>query len=150
MGILESTSFVVKEVHKSDVSTPKIVISFKPLDQEIILAGAVLEAQYSVGKNYVLFITEGNPYEEALYIYLLNESLAVLDSIELSADYTSAILKNLRVNSSSSICFSFFEDSENWLLEFVSKPKTILWANKFPIKRKSPYVHKAYMLLTKS
>lgn len=144
MKIEESTVFDVIAVQRESNSTPTIVLLFKPTGKEISLTGAVLEAQYSIGQNYILFIAEGYPPEEALYIYFLNEKADRLDSIELSAEYTAGILKDLRIQQPNRMLFSFFAD-ESWILEVLRKPIIDIWANKYPVKRKCPFAHRTYI-----
>ncbi|MEE9412696.1 MAG: hypothetical protein V3V22_06545 [Methylococcales bacterium] len=147
MTISKTDVFEVKAVHNLPEEIPSIDLLFMPLKKQITLTGAVLEAQYSVDENYLVFITENCPFEESLLISLIDATGKLLDTLELSAWYTPGILSNLRIQPPNKICFSFFDDSECWVLEILSKTITQFWANKFPVKRNHPFLHKTYIKL---
>lgn len=97
-----------------------------------------------------MFVTEGNPFEEALYIYFLNRDLQVKDSLEVSAMHAEGILRNLSVDDLDRIIFSFFDNDEKWMLEIFSSPKLTIFKNKYPIKRQMPFYHKSWLDLKQS
>lgn len=97
-----------------------------------------------------MFVTEGNPFEEALYINFLNRDLQVKDSLEVSAMHAEGILRNLSVDDLDRIIFSFFDNDEKWMLEIFSSPKLTIFKNKYPIKRQMPFYHKSWLDLKQS
>lgn len=149
MKIIESTFFEVVNIEKPVNKSPKISIRFIPTEKIIETVGAVLEAQYSIDEKYILFITEGTPYEEALHILLVDSTLMVADYIELASAYTPGMFRNTSILQPNKIQFSFFDKEETWCLEVAIKPRTKLWANKYPVKRKFPLFHKTWLELKK-
>lgn len=85
------------------------------------LAGKVLEHQFQVGRAYLLLITYDVPYEESLFIYLLDGSWRILDMYELGAAYVPGILKHVQTISEQQLEFSFFGD-ERWRLTVLDRP----------------------------
>lgn len=149
MNIKEIEEFFVgKTIEKPD-ETPKILIEHNKIDKHVEIQGKVIEAQYSVGEYYLLLITEGNPFEEALYIYYLNKDLQVKDTLELSAMYAEGMLRNLSVIDAARIRFSFFDKDEQWILEIFSSPKRIIFKNEHPVKRRVSFFNKSWLSLTK-
>lgn len=150
MSIEESAQFEVVKTEKPLDETPRISICFIPTGNIIETIGAVLEAQYSIGDNYILFVSEGTPYEEALHISLVDSKTQIVDSVEISAEYTSGMFRNVSVVQPNKVFFAFFEQDEKWCLEVLRNPKTKLWANRYPIKRESAFLHRTYLDLEKS
>lgn len=148
MSIIETTSFKLKKIETFESASPVITIEHSPSKKKITTMGAVLERQFIYEDNFLLFITEDIPFEESLHILLLNSELIVLDSIELSAPYSSGILKNISIQSPNIIQFTFFDNETYWVITLLEKPQVQLWGNKYPIKRKSPFLHKSWMLVS--
>jgi hypothetical protein len=142
--------FQVKDTIEKPDTTPKILLENTRSKKQVEVLGKILEAQYIVGNNFLLLVTEGNPFEEALYIYYFNSSLQIIDSLELSAMYAEGMLRNLSVADSDSIQFSFFENDEQWILKILPIPKFIIRGNKYPVKRRSPIFHRSWLKLKKS
>lgn len=142
--------FQTRNVIEQPDTTPSVVLENLRSKNIIEVPGKHLEAQYRVGDNFLLLVTEGNPLEEALYIYYLNNDLRIIDALELSAMYTSGIFKNLSTADSDTIQFSFFETGERWILEILPSSKYIVWSNKYPVKRRSPMLHKRWLKLIKA
>ncbi len=149
MTISKTDIFEVKAVHNLPEEIPSIDLLFMPLKKQITLTGAVLDAQYTDNECFIIFISEGRTFDEALHIYLLNNSGKLLESLDIFALFTPDFhfLGNLRLNPSNQICFSFFDNSECWVLEILPKPKIQLWANSYPVKRNHPFLHKTYIKL---
>ena len=110
----------------------------------------MLEAQYRIGESFLVLVTEGNPFEEALYVYYFSNSLHLMDSLELSAMYSEGMLRNVSLSDSGDIMFSFFDNDEQWVLKVYSQPKYDFFNNKYPVKRKMPVFHKNWLSLKKS
>lgn len=147
MPIKKINEFHVLDTIEKANETPRILIENQDLRKRMVVSGKVLEAQYRMGENYLVLVTEGNPFEEALYVYCFNSSLQLLDSLELSAMYAEGMLRNICFSESGDIHFSFFDDSERWVLKVRSKPGYVLFHNAYPVKRKMPVYHKSWLSL---
>jgi hypothetical protein len=150
MKIRETNIFEILKVESTGNIPPQIILNNSTLNDSIQVIGGVLEAQFTVDDNYLLFITEGNPLEEALYIYLLDNKLSIKDRLELSAIYASGIFNHPLIIGLDSIRFSFFEKDDNWLLTIFDNPKVSLFNFKYPVKRKRAFLSKTWLQLKKS
>lgn len=142
----------INEFHVIDTiekinETPRVLLENKNLKKQFEVLGKVLEAQYRIGENFLVLVTEGNPFEEALYIYYFSSSLHLIDSLELSAMYAEGMLRNISIADSGDIMFSFFDNDEQWVLKVYSSPKYAFFNNKYPVKRKSSIFHKKWLSL---
>src|SRR5687767_8530807 len=74
-----------------------------------LVPGVHLEAQYAVGNaaEYLLFSSYDLPYEESLYILLVDERGELVEQAQLGAPYTPGLLKELRVVSPDCLHFDF-------------------------------------------
>jgi hypothetical protein len=98
--------------------------------------GVSLERQWRVAPGYLLFLTEDSPFEEGLHIYLLDDDKRVVDALELSGPYASAILKDAVAEGDATVSFSFFGD-DRWRLDVHATPQRALRVPMFsPVKRK--------------
>ncbi|MDR2872316.1 MAG: hypothetical protein LBV45_07340 [Xanthomonadaceae bacterium] len=149
MSIVDSTHFGVISVKNCDDEPPQIHLYHIASKKILETTGALLEAQYSIDGQYLLFITEDAPFAETLHILLIDPDTNVIDSIELFAPYTPGTLRNIVVVQPNKVIFSFFDKTETWHLEVLQKPYIQLWANEFPIKRSSPLLHKTWLTLQK-
>jgi hypothetical protein len=149
MTISATNVFEIKSVHDSSNEIPFVKLIFEPLAKQITLSGTLLNAQYSVDQYFILFVSDGYIYDEALHIYILDNVANLLESIEIFSLFVSdfAFLGDLRISSPNKLCFSFFSNSENWTLTVLEKPKIQLWANNDLVKRNQPFLHKAYCTL---
>ncbi|MCG8549249.1 MAG: hypothetical protein MI799_02475 [Desulfobacterales bacterium] len=150
MAIKEINEFQVIDLVGSPDDIPRILLKHQKLKKQIEVLGKVLEAQYRVGNNFLILVTEGNPFEEALYIYYFNNRLQIIDALELSAMYAGGMLRNIYVAGPNEIKFSFFDNSEQWVLKIFSSPKYTMFNNKYPAKRKLSVFHKNWLSLQKS
>jgi len=147
--IIELSRFKTLSVDSSSEHPPNLIIEDLESNNKFSVEGGVLEAQFSVDDSYLLFISEGNPLEEALFIYFLDSNLNIRDVIELSANYTAGVLRNRRIIDNSSIRFSFFGEEE-WVLKVLENPKLLLFGPKYPIKRKLSVFKRAWLVLEKA
>jgi len=141
--------FIAVNVRQAADEAPRISVRHEPSGRLIETAGGVLEAQFISGSRYVLFLSEGTPYEEALHILLLDADVQVLDALELSAAYTPGMLRNVSVVQPNAIRFSFFEPGETWHLEVAERPHVRLWGNRHPVKRTAPLLHRTWLTLAR-
>jgi hypothetical protein len=149
MTIKEINDFQIRGTMEQPDETPKVVIENTELKKQVEVLGSVLEAQYSVENNFLVLVTEGNPFEEALYIYYFDDCLQLIDALELSAMYSEGMLRDISVVSSNSLAFSFFDKNERWILEILSRPKYFC-SNKYPVKRTSSIFSKKWLKLMRS
>ncbi|CAM4432341.1 hypothetical protein [Pseudoalteromonas ostreae] len=150
MPTKETNEFHVIDTIEKPNETPRVLLENKNLKKQFEVSGKVLEAQYRIGKNFLVLVTEGNPFEEALYVYYFSNSLHLMDSLELSAMYSEGMLRNVTLSDSGDIMFSFFDNDEQWVLKVYSHPKYAFFNNKYPVKRKMSVFHKNWLSLKKS
>ena len=70
MPIKEIKEFHIIDTIEKPNETPRVLLENKSLKKQIEVSGKVLEAQYRIGESFLVLVTEGNPFEEALYVYL--------------------------------------------------------------------------------
>lgn len=150
MATMEIDEFHVIDTIEKPNETPRVLLENKSLKKQYEVSGKVLEAQYRIGENFLVLVTEGNPFEEALYVYYFSNSLHLMDSLELSAMYSEGILRNVSLSDSGDIMFSFFDNDEQWVLKVYSNPKYTFFNNKYPVKRNMSVFHKNWLSLKKS
>ncbi|WP_221793547.1 hypothetical protein [Oceanobacter mangrovi] len=146
----EIDEFHVIDTIEEPNETPKVLLENKKLKKQYEVSGKVLEAQYRVGENFLVLVTEGNPFEEALYVYYFSNSLHLMDSLELSAMYSEGMLRNISISDSGNIIFLFFDNNEQWLLKVYSHSRYAFFNNKYPVKRNMSIFHKNWLSLKKS
>ena len=149
MDIREVTELKVAGTVENTGETPRIVLEDKSAERQVEVLGKVLEAQYRVGDDFLVLVTEGNPYEEALYIYYFNKHLELLDSLELSAMYGAGVLGNISTANRNEVCFSFFDSDERWALRVYPAPRYTVFGNRHPVKRTFSVFHKSWLSLKK-
>lgn len=149
MQVKEIKEFQVRDVKNQAETTPRILLENISSKKQVEILGGVLEKQYRIGDDFLLLVTEGSPFEEALYIYYLTNSLQIKDSLELSVMYAEGMLRNVSVIDSNRIEFSFFSNDEKWILKILSAPKYIIFGNNYPVKRGSPVYYRGRLKLKK-
>jgi hypothetical protein len=86
-----------------------IDVTISQTGQKISLPGLVVENGFDVPALGTLWLTSNDsPYEETLYISLVDSQASVTEQIELYQPYTPGVLKDVVV-SNSSIQFEFWE-----------------------------------------
>ena len=88
----------------------------------VTISGAVLEAAVEWEGCFVVFMTDDVPYEEGLSIHLLAPDLALLDSAEIAAMYSTGVFRDLELIEPKHLRFRFFAD-ERWELELLAEPE---------------------------
>ncbi len=137
---------VTEEVLVED-EMPRVILKHCELGLQVVLSGKVLEAQFQTEYGYLLFLTEDISFEEALHIYLLDQSLSLVEALELSAEYTAGIFRDVHVVDENKISFLFFDDDQSWLLEILKAPKLNLFRHTHPVKRQGHLWDKSRLLL---
>ena len=75
------------------------------------ISGVSLDKQFKLDNNYFLiFTTDDSPYEETLYITLLDDQFQFLDCVDLGMAYQPGILEKVEVTSNYSLEFEFYTD----------------------------------------
>lgn len=149
MNLREISRLKVTGTIESPGETPRVVLENKASGAKIELPGKILEAQYQIGDDFLVLLTEGNPYEEGLYIYFLNKHLEQLDSLELSAMYATGVLTDISISSLYEISFSFFDSDERWVLRVHSTPRYAPFGHRHPVKRRRSVFDKSWLSLKK-
>lgn len=85
------------------------------------LAGVVLEGSFDVPGGQLVFLTEGNPFEEALHLHLLGKDWQPKDHLEISAPYTAGLLSKLDQPKPGRVSFRFPEPM-HWIVEVQETP----------------------------
>lgn len=85
-----------------------------------VISGALLEAAVEAGENWLLFLTDDVPYEDALSIHLLDTRWHLLDSALLGAAYCTGSFGALRLEPPDKVRFRFIGDTD-WTLEILPR-----------------------------
>ncbi len=147
MTIKSINEFQVKTIVELPDEEPRVLLENTKSNKQVKLLGKEFEAQYCIGDNFLILLTQGSILEERLYIHYLNNSLQLMDSLELAAIYTPGIVTNLAIINPDKIQFSFFEDEERWSLKILSTPRYILLGNRYPVQRRRSIFRKNWLSL---
>jgi hypothetical protein len=112
--------------------TSELLLSNQPTGR--LLAGAVFEAAVQSADGYVVFVTEGIPYEDALHIHLLDGALRLRDSATIGAAFVTGAFTDLtlvdpdllrfRFAGDFSWCVELF-DAARWRLPWLTEPSCV-------------------------
>lgn len=92
-------------------------------DLNLRISGLILEAQYLLDDGRALiWLTEDSPYDEALYIYLLDSNNKLIDAVEGGAVFVSGILQIILIRANQ-ITFKFFENNKTYSLIIENTPQ---------------------------
>lgn len=81
-----------------------------------VVAGSCFEAAVEGDDFYLLFLTNGNPFEDFLNIHMLDKRGAVVDSCALGAPYSTGSFSALNLLGKTLISFRFIGETV-WQLE---------------------------------
>lgn len=81
-----------------------------------VVAGSCFEAAVEAESFYVLFLTNGNPFEDFLHIHLVDKQGVVVDSCALGAPYSTGSFSDLVLLDQSLMSFRFIGETV-WQLE---------------------------------
>jgi hypothetical protein len=142
--------FTIRNIHgKNEDYDNTSNLYYRGSDTGKILEGLYLAAQYKYNDKYVLFLTEDCPFEEGLFIYLLDHALTVLDRAIISIQFTPGILGDLKIENDHEISFTFFSNDEKWTLSILQAPKRVLTHGfKVPVRRPFSLFGKRYFELS--
>ncbi|MDI9220279.1 hypothetical protein QMZ30_05135 [Pantoea sp. EA-12] len=109
----------------SETTQARSEVLLDQLPSGIVIPGSVLEAAVEISAGrYVLFVTDGNLYEESLTIVLCHRDAGVEEIIHIENIYTSGMFEDLAVHSDH-IEFHFLGESR-WSLSVADSPKFTL------------------------
>lgn len=103
---------------KNDEPRSALLLNGQPTGR--VLPGAVLEAAVEWQGQYLLFITDDVPYEEALRIVLIDAELNVVDSAELGGAYTTGSFSDLSLIPPDTVRFRFI-GATDWTVRLLNK-----------------------------
>ena len=70
--------FTIMNIHsKNEDYDNTSYLYYRGIDIGVILEGLYLAAQYKFNNKFILFLTEDCPFEEGLFIYLLDQTFNV-------------------------------------------------------------------------
>ena len=77
---------------------------------EVLVPGSVLEAQLELGdeRGFLLLLTAGRPYEETLYVVLLDRQGQKLEQLEVEEPYAPGVLTGVEIVAPAVLRFRFF------------------------------------------
>ncbi len=94
---------------------------------KIKLPGLVLEKGFALPSCYSLWLTTDDcPYEETLFVSLVNSQGCIVDKLEIYKPYTPGILSEVVVVSGSRIQFKFWLEKRHQLLIDLLKSTLML------------------------
>jgi hypothetical protein len=100
---------------------PTCRLFYQGRDTSRDLAGAVLEASFQAGGEWLLFLTHDVPFEEALEIFLLGANFNVFDRASLLAPNATGAFRDLQILSDRCVRFNFIGKG-GWELKLLERP----------------------------
>ncbi|NML15569.1 hypothetical protein [Azohydromonas caseinilytica] len=97
-----------------------------------VVSGQVLEAAVRCPGGWLLFVTDGVPFEDMLSVHLLNREGRLLDSARIGGPYTTGSFANLRLEPPGTVHFDFI-DNARWSVRLLQQPRPALpWLPDMP------------------
>ena len=90
-----------------------------------IVAGTVMEAAVRCATGWLVFATDGTPYEEFLNIHFLDAAARALDAARIGGPNTTGLFSALRLDPPSTVHFRFIDEAD-WSVEILPAPKRAL------------------------
>lgn len=85
--------------------------------------GRVLEALFQLkNDSHLVLLTDDSPYEECLYVLLLDNEYRLLDRVDIYQEYMSGIFSNMKVMGPYELSFDFLEN-QSFYLKVEMSPK---------------------------
>ena len=126
-----TTSFrIVKEI---DGGTPSSIIAHNDTSAMVAVNGRLLEAQFSCDSGFVIFMSNDCPFEERLYVYLLDASCVVIDVLQFGIPYQPGVFRDVAITSSGSITFSFFDTEERFVITVKLRRSICDWKGRIKL-----------------
>ncbi len=101
------------------------------------IRGKVLEAQVQVPGAWLLFVTDGCPFEEILHLILLGRDLKILDKMRIGRPYQGGVFSNLRIVDGDTVEFEF-PASRLWRARILASKKWM--RSEFPFLPRRSYI----------
>lgn len=94
---------------------------------DVAVPGSVLEAQFELEgeRGFVLLLTDDRPYEETLYVVLLDRQGQKLETLALEEPYAPGMLSAVEIAAPSVLRFRFFAGRIHEL-EIHARPRGLL------------------------
>lgn len=109
--IIESDDVNLRLISEAtETQSPKSEVSIEGTRIKLTVSGVDVEACIAYEKSYLIFTTNGNPFEETLNIYLLSIDNEVVDSVTVCWPYSTGSFKLLGIVYPDLVRFSFFGD----------------------------------------
>ena len=112
----------------------RLIFGGRPLG--IAVAGAVLEAQFAMSGEFLLFVTDDCPYEEVLHLYLIDAGMAVADQVDIGGPYAPGIVRDLEPAGPASLEFSFI-GTERWRVTVRDTARGLIRKHRIEISRRA-------------
>ena len=107
----------------TDSRTGKATLTREGKTLPDVFEGVFLEAQFTLKQNLSLvFLSDDDPYDAGLHIYLLSEDGSTLDALEAGVAYASGIFK-IKQYGDTWIEFEFFTNDTVYKITNLEKPQ---------------------------
>ncbi|BEU04562.1 hypothetical protein OAG1_33620 [Agarivorans sp. OAG1] len=94
-----------------------LALSFEDARPQLLLPGVLVEKGFKLANCDSLWLTSNDcPYEETLFVSLVNSQGCIVDKLEIYKPYTPGILSEVVVVSGSRIQFKFWSEKRHQLL----------------------------------
>lgn len=114
--------------------------------ESIDIDGVALEAQFGLDSGqYLIFTTDGCPFEETLHLILLDQTYRILDQINISQDYTSGQIDEIEIVSNVVLEFSFLSKNKTKVVIFSEGKRVFFPLLKSNVQRIFNPFKKQYM-----
>jgi len=119
MKIIKHDDVNLKVISEAtETQAPKSEITIKGTKLKLIISGVYLEACIQYDERYLVFTTDGCPFEESLNIYLLSGDNEIIDSATAFCPYGTGSFQLLGTTDSDSVQFKFFID-KYWKIKIL-------------------------------
>ena len=108
----------------------------RPLEAEV--PGTVLEAQLELDddRGFLLLLTDDRPYEETLYVVLLDRPGVVLETLRVEEPYTPGVLQGVEIAAPAVLRFRFFAGRVHEL-EIHPRPRGLLRRRRLELRSRA-------------
>ena len=135
------------EASQRDDLAERVVLVDKK-KQQIEVDGSQLVLQLAYHNNFVVFLLGAVVYENALFIYYLNEELKILDTVAIQHPYATDDFRLERIVQPNIIQFDFLLEHQIWELR-LNKKSALQWNNPFSLVKRPGIRSRSYFQLQK-
>lgn len=108
MKIVDELEVVSVEDDGSEACPQAIIAKKSDASCQVRLHGDHIVKQLLLDNGwYLVFLLDGNVYEETLRVFLLDQNLKTLDGIEFGAAYVSGTFEEFKIHNKFSVSFKF-------------------------------------------